>query len=150
MNRQTARRTGLVISVVTSVLLSADAVTHLARIAPVRTAMADLGFDQNAAVVIGVLEIVCLVLYLTPRTAVLGVVLFTAYFGGALCANFRVDKPLWTTVLFPVYVAVALWTGLWLRDEGLRSVLPVRGGVPSTEPNTVRTSAIRESAEAVG
>jgi len=44
---------------------------------------------------------------------------------GALCANFRVDKPLWSTVLFPVYVAIALWAGLWLRDERLRTILPL-------------------------
>jgi DoxX-like protein len=133
MNPRTARRAGLSISAVTAVLLLADAVTHVVRIPPVRTAMADLGFDQNAAVVVGVLEIACLVLYLTPRTAVLGVVLFTAYFGGALCANFRVDKPLWSTVLFPVYVAIGLWAGLWLRDERLRAILPLRREAATAE-----------------
>ena len=148
MNGRAARRAGLAISAVTSVLLLADAVTHVARIAPVRTAMSDLGFDQNAAVVIGILEIACLVLYLTPRTAVLGVVLFTAYFGGALCANFRVDKPLWSTVLFPVYVAIALWAGVWLRDEKLRSVVPVHRREPSIEL-TATSSAGHEPADAL-
>jgi len=141
VNPRVVRRVGLALSVVTSVLLFVDSVIHIARIAPVRTAMADLGFDHNAAVVIGVLELACLALYLLPRTAVLGVVLFTAYLGGAVCANFRVDKPLWSTVLFPVYVAVALWLGLWLRDERLRSVLPVRRGVCSAERQVASTAA---------
>ena len=147
MNTRVARRVGLVITLVTSVLLLADAVIHIARIGPVRTAMADLGFSHDAAVVIGVLELACLALFLLPRTAVLGVVLFTAYLGGAVCANFRVDKPLWSTVLFPVYVAAALWLGLWLRDEQLRSVLPVRRMVRSAErqvasPSTERVEAV--------
>ncbi len=147
MSPRVVRRVGLALSVATSVLLTVDAVIHIARIAPVRTAMADLGFDHNAAVVIGVLELACLALYLLPRTAVLGVVLFTAYLGGAVCANFRVDKPLWSTVLFPVYVAVALWLGLWLRDEQLRSVLPVRRAVPSAERQA--TSPTAELSESV-
>jgi DoxX-like family len=149
MSPRAARRAGLAISAVTSVLLAADAVTHLLRIAPVRTAMADLGFDHNAAVVIGLLELACLVLYLTPRTAVLGVVLFTAYFGGALCANFRVDKPLWSTVLFPVYVAIALWAGLWLRDARLRAILPVYRPVRPVEGTSAALPMDQPTVEAV-
>lgn len=148
MSPRVVRRVGLVLSVVTSVFLLADAVIHIARVTPVRTAMADLGFDHNAALVIGVLELACLALYLLPRTAVLGVVLFTAYLGGAVCANFRVDKPLWSTVLFPVYVAVALWVGLWLRDEQLRAVLPVRRGVRSVEGQVTSGAELAESVAA--
>jgi DoxX-like family len=149
MSPRVARRVGLALSVITSALLLADAITHIARITPVRTAMTDLGFDQNAAVVIGLIEVACLVLYLTPRTAVLGVVLFTGYFGGAICANFRVDKPLWSTILFPVYVAIALWAGLWLRDERLRSILPVRRGRPAPDRTATSPAAERQRAEAV-
>jgi len=149
MNPLVARRVGLVISVVTSVFLLVDAAIHVARVAPVRSAMAGLGFDHDAAVIIGVLELACLALYLLPRTAVLGLVLFTAYLGGAVCANFRVDKPLWSTLLFPVYVAVALWVGLWLRDEQLRAVLPVRRGMLSTKRQMTSSSPSAELSESV-
>lgn len=85
-----------------------------------------LGFPAGSSVIFGVLEAVCLTLYLYRRTAVLGAVLLTAYLGGALCAQLRIDAPLFSTLLFPVYVAVILWGGLWLRDAQVRALLPVR------------------------
>jgi hypothetical protein len=69
---------------------------------------------------------VCLVVYLIPRTAVLGAILWTGYLGGAIATHVRVGNPLFSHLLFPVYVAALLWAGLWLRDERVRAVLRAR------------------------
>ena len=67
-----------------------------------------------------------LVLYVIPRTAVLGAVLFTAYFGGAVATHVSHGNPLATHVLSPVYAAILLWLGLWLRDDRVRAINPLR------------------------
>ncbi len=87
---------------------------------------AELGYPQAVIFGLGTLQLVCLAVYLVPRTAVLGAVLWTGYLGGAVATHVRIGHPLFSHVLFPVYVAALLWAGLWLRDERLRSVLPVR------------------------
>jgi len=70
--------------------------------------------------------LLCLALYLWPRTAVLGATLFTGYLGGAVAIHARVGDPLLTHTLFPVYVGGLLWVGLYLRDAGLRTLLSTR------------------------
>ena len=87
---------------------------------------AQLGYPASVVFGLGLLELSCLVVYLVPRTAVLGAVLWTGYLGGAVATHVRVGNPLFSHTLFPIYVATFLWAGLWLRDERLRSVLPVR------------------------
>lgn len=67
-----------------------------------------------------------LVIYLIPQTSVLGAILWTGYLGGAIATHVRVGSPLFTHVLFPIYVALLLWGGLWLRDDRLRVLLPIR------------------------
>ncbi len=71
----------------------------------------------------GVLLLVGVLLYLVPRTSVFGAVFVTAYLGGAVCANVRVEAPLFGYVLFPVYVALLLWLGLYLRSAALRRLV---------------------------
>lgn len=85
-----------------------------------------LGYPENVVFGLGVVQAVCLLVYLVPRTSVLGAVLWTGYLGGAVATHVRVGDPLFSHVLFPVYVAAFLWVGLWLRDERLRAVLPFR------------------------
>jgi hypothetical protein len=80
------------------------------------------GFPTSRAAVIAVVELACAILYAVPRTSVLGVVLVTAYFGGATATLARVGDP---TIPMPVAVAVLAWVGLWLRDPRLRALLPV-------------------------
>jgi hypothetical protein len=76
--------------------------------------------------VIGVIAAVCLVLYLVPRTAPLGAVLWTGYFGGAIVTHFRLGQPLFTHILPPIYVAALIWGSLYLRDSRVRAVLGKR------------------------
>jgi hypothetical protein len=95
-------------------------------IAVVRDSARVLGFDPDLMPLIGVIELLCLALYVVPRTSPLGAVLLTGYLGGALCAQLRIDAPLLSTLLFPVYVGVAVWAGLWLRDQRVRALFTTR------------------------
>ena len=89
----------------------------------VLSAFADLGYAVSLAPVIATLEIVCLVIYLVPRTALFGALLWTGYLGGAIASHMRVGNPLFSHTLFPIYVAALIWGGLVLRDADLRSFL---------------------------
>ena len=86
----------------------------------------DLGFQAHHIIPLGILGLISTVLYLIPRTAVLGAVLLTGYFGGAIATHFRLDNPLFSHTLFPVYLALLMWGGLWLRNEGLRRLVPLQ------------------------
>ena len=82
-----------------------------------------LGYQPHHVPILGVIGLACLVLYLIPRTAVLGAVLWTGYFGGAIASHLRLDNPLPSHTLFPIYVAALLWGGLYLRDSRVRALL---------------------------
>lgn len=81
-----------------------------------------LGYPAGVLQPLGILQLVCLVVLLVPRTAPLGAVLWTGYFGGAIATHVRVQNPLATHILFPVYIAALLWLGLWIRDERVRNM----------------------------
>lgn len=98
-------------------LLGADVATR---------SLAELGWDPGRTFAIGLLELACLVLYLVPRTAVLGAVLTTGLLGGAMATQLRVGTPLFSHGLFGLYLGLVAWGGLWLRDPALRALLPVR------------------------
>jgi hypothetical protein len=89
-------------------------------------ATAELGWPADVLPVLGVLELVCLAVYLVPRTAILGAVLWTGYLGGAIATHLRVQNPLPSHTLFPIYIAVLLWGGLYLRDRRVRALHAAR------------------------
>ncbi|MCG8920180.1 DoxX family protein [Actinokineospora sp. PR83] len=124
----TATRVGYALSGVAVVFLLFDAVIHLLVLPQVAEAAGQLGFPVSTMPVIGALELVCLVLYVVPRTSVLGAILLTAFLGGAMSAQVRVGAPLLSTVLFSAYVAVVVWAGLYLRNAALRSAIGVVRG----------------------
>lgn len=119
----TMARTGTVVSLLAGLFLLFDAVIHILAIEPVLESFRDLGFADSAALPIGLLELALVALYAIPRTSVLGAVLLTGYLGGAVCAHFRVEAPMFSTTLFPVYVGIAIWAGLYLRNAKLRTLL---------------------------
>ena len=87
----------------------------------------ELGWPAHHLFTLGLIELACLVIYLIPRTAPLGAVLWTGYLGGAIATHLRLDNPLFSHVLFPIYVAALVWGGLYLRDARVRALLrPVR------------------------
>ena len=85
-----------------------------------------VGWPEKYLVPIGLIELGCTVLFLIPRTALLGAVLTTGLLGGALAANLRVDNPLFSHTLFSVYLGIAVWAALWLREERVRELFPLR------------------------
>lgn len=114
-------RTGLVLSGLVLVFMVFDGTIHLLKIAPVVEAFRQLGYPLAAAVPLGVIEIVCVALCLYSRTRLVGALLLTAYFGGAIATQLRVQAPLFP-MMFPVMLATLLWGGLYLRDPRLRAV----------------------------
>ena len=120
-----ASRTGLVLTVLIALFLLSDCVTKLLRIDAVVSATVQMGFPAWTVPVIGAVLAVCLALYLVPRTSLLGAVLLTGYLGGAVCAQLRIEAPLFSTMLFPVYTGIVVWVALYLRSAQLRQL--VRG-----------------------
>ncbi len=86
--------------------------------------LAALGWPPGYATMIGVIELTCVVLYLFPRTGLLGAVLMTGLLGGAIATQLRAQSPLFTHVLFSFYIAAFMWGGLWLRMPAIRTALP--------------------------
>lgn len=120
---RTALWTGRVLSGIAALLLAFDAITKIIAIPAVVQGSAQAGWSADLIPVIGWIAAICLVLYLIPRTAPLGAVLWTGYLGGAVATNLRLHMPLFTYVLPPVYVAAFIWGGLYLRDARVRAVL---------------------------
>lgn len=87
-----------------------------------------LGWDPRHTLMIGLIELSCLVLYLVPPTRLLGAVLFTGLLGGAMATQIRAGSPLFSHTLFSLCLGLFLWGGLWLRDPALRALFPVRRG----------------------
>ena len=114
---------GRVITGIIASLLALDAGFKLVAARSAAAASAQLGFTPDQVFVIGVIGAVCLVLYLIPRVAPIGALLWTGYFGGAIVTHFSVDNPLLTHTLFPIFVAALVWGGLYLRDPRVRAVL---------------------------
>jgi hypothetical protein len=120
--------TGYILTAVAVLFLTFDSVLKLLRLAPAVEGTTGLGYPATTVLGIGVIEFVCLVLYLVPRTSVLGAILLTGYLGGAIATHVRVGSPLLSHTLFPIYVALLLWGGLYLREPRLGALLPFRQG----------------------
>ncbi len=118
--------TGRVLTTLCAAFLLFDAIAHIAKPAPVVDAFNRLGFPVRLAAPIGVVELICIALYVVPATTVFGAVLLTAFLGGAIATNLRAGSPLFAETLFPVYFGIALWAGVVLRDPGVLDVVPVR------------------------
>jgi len=120
--------TGRALSTLTVLFLIMDITFKFIRPIPpqVTKSMTQLGFQLGLLNVIGTLQLVCTVLYVIPRTSVLGAVLLTGYLGGAVSVQLRAGNPLFGYVLFPVYFGVLMWAGLCLREPRLLALLPLR------------------------
>ena len=117
---------GYVLTGLVAAFLTFDTVMKLLQLAPAVQGTTELGYPAGTVVAIGAIELVCLVLYLVPRTSVLGALVLTGYLGGAIATHVRVGSPLPTHTLFPIYVALMVWGGLYLRESRLRGLLPFR------------------------
>jgi hypothetical protein len=116
---------GRIISALAILFLLFDAITKLMKVAPVLEASARLGYPASLTVGIGSLLLACVVVYAIPGSSILGAILLTGYLGGAVGANVRVGDPLFET-FFPVIFGVLIWAGIFLRDDRLRTLIPLR------------------------
>jgi hypothetical protein len=123
---RTAANVGDICSGLAAIFLAFDTILKVSRLGPAVEGTIALGYPAGTVHWIGIIELVCLVLYLVPRTSVLGCLLLTGYLGGAIATHVRISSPLFTHTLFPVYVALVLWGGLYLREKRLRALVPLR------------------------
>ena len=117
---------GYALTGLAALFLAFDTVMKLLAIDQAVQSTTELGYPASAVFTIGVIELVCLALYLVPATSVSGAILLVGYLGGAVATQVRVGNPLATHVLFPMYVAALVWGGLYLREPRLRALLPFR------------------------
>jgi hypothetical protein len=125
---ETQRRSwaGIIVSALPVLFLLMDGVMKLVKPEPVVTGTVELGYDVSVIVPLGIVLLLSTILYLIPQTAIFGAVLLTAYLGGAVATHVRIGNPLFTHTLFPVYLGILLWLGLWLRDARLKALVPFR------------------------
>ncbi len=114
---------GRITSALPALLLLASGTMKLLKLAVVIEGMAHYGYPERLIFTIGMLEIGCAIVYLIPRTAMLGAILMTAYLGGATATNVRVGDP---SFIGPVLAGVLVWAGLYLRDKRLSELIPLR------------------------
>jgi len=126
MQSNKERWAGRVVTALPVLFLLFDSGIKLIRIDPVVQFFTELGYPVDLAVGIGIVELVCILVYLIPRTSLLGAILLTGYLGGAVATHVRVGSPWFTHVLFPIYVAALLWGGIYLREDRLRALVPLR------------------------
>ncbi|MEX0954745.1 MAG: DoxX family protein [Rhizobiaceae bacterium] len=128
MNEKMNMRLGWVLSgLFAAFMLFASVAPKLAGAAIADDTMRQLGWPDDFVLMIGLIELGCVLLYLYPRTSMLGAVLTMGLLGGAMATQIRVGNPLFSHILFSIYLGVFMWGGVWLRDPALRAIFPWRG-----------------------
>jgi hypothetical protein len=117
---------GRIMSALAALFLLMDAVMKLVKPAPVVEGTVQLGFPESVIFGLGIVLLVCVILYVIPHTSILGAIMLTGYLGGAVASQVRVGHPLFSHTLFPVYLAALVWGGLFLRESRLRALVPLR------------------------
>lgn len=117
---------GRLITGIPALFLLLDGVMKLVKPTAAVKATLQLGYQDDVLVGLGLVLLTAVVLFLLPRTSLLGAILLTGYLGGAVATHVRVGNPLVSHVLFPVYLGVLIWGGLWLRETRLSLLLPLR------------------------
>ncbi|KAA1176712.1 DoxX family protein [Rhizobium tropici] len=120
---------GWALTVIVTLIFAADAAVNLFSPATLTAEMIATGFPANQAGAVGLIILVCAVLYAIPRTAVLGAILMTGFLGGAICTHFRLGEIGSPPQLISLLLGVMAWGGLYLRDERVRRLLPIRSAI---------------------
>ena len=123
---KTALWTGRVLSGLVILFMLLDGAIKLVPWPVVTDTMDKMGYGSSETLArsLGIITIVCTVLYSIPPTSILGAILLTGYLGGAMASHLRIGSPLFTHTLFGLYLGLMLWGGLWLRDRNLRTLIP--------------------------
>ena len=117
---------GRIISALVVLFMVFDGAIKVLRLPPAIEGTLSLGYPASVVFPLGLVVLICVLLYVIPQSSVLGAILLTAYLGGAVATHVRVGNPLFSHVLFPTYIGVLAWLGLFLRDERLRALIPWR------------------------
>lgn len=120
---------GWVLSAIVILALAADAAVDLFFPSLIKAEMEATGFAADHAGLLGMIILVCAILYAIPRTAVLGAILTTGFLGGAICAHFRLGELGSPPQLISLFLGVLAWGGLYLRDQRVRALLPIRAAI---------------------
>jgi DoxX-like family len=131
---QTSRSTiwiGRIVSGLPALFLLVDGAMKLVKPAVVVEATTKLGYSESLIVPIGIILILCTLLYLIPTTSVLGAILLTAYLGGAVATHVRAAEGGVFPIIFPIIFGALLWLGLYLNDTRLRALIPLRSSYRS-------------------
>ncbi|MFZ5675889.1 MAG: DoxX family protein [Pseudomonadota bacterium] len=128
MNSKTATRIGYGLSGLFVLFMLFDSLIKLPPLDIVITTLTELGYPASPALArgLGILALICTALYAYPRTSLLGAVLMTGYLGGAIATHLRLGSPIFSHLLFGLYLGLFMWGGLYLRDERLRALFPFR------------------------
>ena len=123
-----ARLLGRILSGLVIVFLLLDGAIKLVPWPVVTETLDRMGYSSSETLArsLGIITIVCTVLYSIPPTSILGAILLTGYLGGAMASHVRIGSPLFSHVLFGLYLGLMVWGGLWFRDRSLRSLIPFR------------------------
>ena len=114
---------GMIMSGLLILFMLFDSIMKFIKPDEVIEATVKLGFHESQILPIGIIGFIATLCYIIPKTSVIGAVLLTGYFGGAIVTNFRLDQPLFSHILFPIYLSILMWGGLILRYPGLKSFL---------------------------
>ena len=125
-SRSTMLWVGWILSGLTILFMLFDGASKLAMEHHVVEATAQIGYPLDVIRPLGIILLVCTILYAIPRTAIFGAVLLTGYLGGAVASKVRIEDPLFGSILFGAYFGLLAWGGLYLRDERLRALIPLR------------------------
>jgi hypothetical protein len=119
---------GRVLSGLVTLFLLLDGGMKLVPLSIVTETMDKIGYGSSETLArsLGVITLVCTILYAVPPTSILGAILLTGYLGGAIASHLRIGSPLLSHTLFGLYLGLMVWGGLWLRDRRLRALMPLR------------------------
>jgi len=117
---------GYLVTAIPILFLLMDAVGKFVKPDAVVSGTVELGYQESVILPLGIILLISVILYAVPKTSVLGAILLTGYLGGAVATHVRIGNPLATHILFPVYIGIFVWLGLYLRDPRIRQLLPLR------------------------
>ena len=126
MENQKRPWAGYILSGLPVLFLLIDAVGKFVKPAAVVEGTQQLGYNESVILPLGIILLASTIIYLIPRTSTLGAILLTGYLGGAVATHVRVGSPHFSHILFPVYLGIMLWLGLYLREKRLQVVVPLR------------------------
>jgi hypothetical protein len=120
------RRTGFTLSALVILFMLMDATMKFMQLPVTLETSAQLGWPVTTIVPLGIVLLVCTAIYAFPPTSVFGAILLTGYLGGTVATHARIGNPIFSHMLFGVYLGIMLWAGLYLRDARLRLLIPYR------------------------